>query len=342
MFNRRIVWIMLSTILTGCLASKSMDKWPISNHFNGKTFFNPGPEHTFSDMLRWMWQMKTIKWPKWIDDEKQTLPPERVGKGQLKVTYINHSTVLIQVDSINILTDPIFSKRAGPFSWLGVKRIRKPGILLNELPAIDYILVSHNHYDHLDLPSLKALRKKNNSTVLTGLGNKRLIQSAGFTNIFVMDWWQIQQSVSGNMQFIFVPAVHESGRGLFDKNKTLWGGFVIITSKGNIYFAGDTGYGGFIEAIHSHFDAFELAFLPIGNYEVRWFMKNQHMNPDDAVKTHIALKCKQSIGIHYATFAEHPEQPVDAHERDLKKALEKYLLPDSIFHILKFGESLDL
>jgi L-ascorbate metabolism protein UlaG (beta-lactamase superfamily) len=314
-----------------------------SDHFDGRKFFNPESEHTFKDMLKWMFQMKKVDWPKWVNDLQQPSPPKYIGSNHLRVTYINHATILIQMEGINILTDPIWSMQAGPFSWLGVKRVRWPGIKIEDLPRIDYILISHSHYDHLDIPTLKKLKKLFNPKVLTGLGLKKLLLSIGFTNVEERDWQQEYDTENNNIQITFVPSLHSSGRGLFDKNKSLWGGFVIQTKTGKrIYFAGDTGYGEFIENIKKKFNSFDLAIFPIGSYQARWFMKNQHMNPDDAVKAHKFLNVKQSIGMHYATFAEHPEQTIDAHEKDLKKALQVNGIPEPEFRILGFGEGLDV
>lgn len=313
-------------------------KGPVSDHFDGRRFFNKEPDHSFFDMVKWMWEMKTVKWPEWINDPPQPNPVERVKKGELKVTYINHATLLIQISGVNILTDPIWSKRAGPFSWLGPKRVRAPGIKMNNLPKIDVILISHDHYDHLDLPSLKQLAKRDHPVILVGLGVKSLLGSLSFSRIQEMDWWQEYANKRFGMKFTFVPALHTSGRGIFGGNRTLWGGFVIEGEDGSIYFAGDTAYGPFLDLIKKRFGDFRLTILPIGNYEKRWFMKNQHMNPDDAIKAHKLLNSKQSVGMHFSTFAEHPEQTIDAHEKDLLIVLKKYGINESKFWILKFGE----
>jgi L-ascorbate metabolism protein UlaG (beta-lactamase superfamily) len=348
MFNRKIKYKLPITLLfmLGFSSSSVMGiehKYLISDHFDGNKFFNLEPEYTFVDMIKWIFEMKTVKWPEWINDTQQPAPPQSVDANHLRVTYINHATVLIQIDGINILTDPIWSMWAGPNSWLGVRRVRHPGIKIENLPHIDYILISHNHYDHLDLPTLKKLKELHNPKILTGLGLCELLCSKSFSKVEERDWWQQYETENNNIQITFVPSLHSSGRGLFDKNKSLWGGFVIQTKTGrSVYFAGDTGYGQFIENIKRKFSGFDLAIFPIGNYEARWFMKNQHMNPDDAVKAHKYLNVKQSIGMHYATFAEHPEQTIDAHEIDLKKALQLNGMIESEFRILGFGEGFDV
>jgi L-ascorbate metabolism protein UlaG (beta-lactamase superfamily) len=301
-----------------------------------------GSEHSFGDMVKWLWEMETVQWPQWINDPEQPPPPETVGMQGLRITYINHATVLLQADELNILTDPIWSARAGPFPWLGVKRIRTPGVAWQNLPKIDLVLISHDHYDHLDLPTLVKIMQRDDPMILTGLGLKQYLQSHGIPKTIELDWWQTYQPENSRWVITFVPSRHDSGRWPFIRNRTLWGGYVLSSSQGNIYFAGDTGYGDFIDRIGDRFDRFRLTILPIGSYEKRWFMKSQHMNPDDAVRAHLALNSGQSVGIHYATFAEHPEQTVDAHEKDLAQALDEHNVDPSRFWILKFGEGRDV
>lgn len=320
----------------------SCNKYQASDHCDGRKFFNPEKGHSFGDQIKWMYEIKTIDWPRWIEDIPQPSPPPTVTGGRVRVTYINQATMLIQVGGINILTDPIFSEKAGPVSWLGTKRVRKPGIDIDSLPKIDIILISHNHYDHFDSKSLKKLASKYKATVFTGLGNKEILQSFGFKKVVEMDWWDKHAINEGTGAVTFVPARHTSGRGLFDKDKTLWGGFVISTVNGDIYFAGDTGFGEFANQIQSRFKKFSLAILPIGSYEKRWFMKSQHMNPDDAVRLHLMLNVEQSIGMHYATFNEHPEQTIDAHEKDLREALLIHNVDASKFKVLGFGEGYEM
>jgi L-ascorbate metabolism protein UlaG (beta-lactamase superfamily) len=307
-----------------------------SDHYDGNRFFNRGPHHTFRDMARWLWEMKTVEWPEWVDDPPQPAPPKRVENGYMRVTYVNHATVLIQMDGLNILTDPIWSTRASPVSWAGPKRVRAPGVKMDDLPTIDLVLISHDHYDHLDLPTLKALQRRDRPMILAGLGVGSHLSRAIFTRVHEMDWWE--EVRVGGETVVFVPAVHQSGRLPFLENRTLWGGFVIEGNAGRVYFAGDTGYGSFLEEMHNRYDGFSLTILPLGNYEKRWFMKNQHMNPDDAVKAHLLLNSRQSLGVHFGTFREHPEQSIDAHERDLAGALGRCSLPSGQFWLLEFGE----
>lgn len=333
--------ISLTAVLLIFLNSRAaLYQGPISDHFDGRRFLNQTPDHTLTDMLKWMWEMETVEWPEWVDDPPQPKPIEEVNKGELRITYINHATTLIQLDGLNILTDPFWSERAGPISWLGSKRIRAPGVAMQDLPTIDAIIISHDHYDHLDLASLRQLTVQFKPLILVGLGVKPLLESKGFSgaNIVEMDWWQDYSLEPDALKITFVPAWHNSGRSPFAGNRTLWGGFVIEGSAGRVYFAGDTAYGQFLDQIRERFAPFRLTIFPIGSYEKRWFMKNQHFNPDDAVQAHQLLESKQSVGMHFGTILEHPEQTIDAHEQDLAAALEKYNLSPSAFWVLKFGE----
>ncbi|UCD84646.1 MAG: MBL fold metallo-hydrolase [Deltaproteobacteria bacterium] len=332
--------ILLASWLIACCAAY---EGPSSDHFDGSKFFNNESDHTFLDMIKWLWQMEIVEWPEWIEDPPQPKPLERIEKGGLRLTYVNHATVLIQIDGLNILTDPIWSFRAGPSLWLGTKRVRAPGVRMDELPSIHYILISHDHYDHLDLPTLRKIANSHHPIILAGLGTKSLLAESGIDNIIEMDWWQSYTAEDAGVKFTCVPARHGSGRWPFRENKTIWVGFIIEDLMGQqIYFAGDTAFGKFLNSIAERFGNIRLAILPIGNYEKRWFMKTQHMNPDDAVRAHILLGASQSVGIHFGTFAEHPEQAIDAHEKDLAEALEKYDIPPSRFWILKFGEGRDI
>ncbi len=206
------------------------------------------------------------------------MPVSRVRQG-LSVTFINHATFLIQVDGINILTDPIYSERASPFQWIGPRRVHAPGVPLEDLPPIDLVLISHNHYDHLDEATLLQLaaNQERPPLILSGLGNGLLFDRLGLTEHQDMDW---QDTVDvGGVEVVFTECRHRSGRGLADQMKTLWGSFVLKTSVGNIYFAGDTGYGPHLKEAGDQFGPFRLALLPIGAYEPRWFMRTCTWTP---------------------------------------------------------------
>ena len=319
----------------------------ISDHFDGARFFNREKALSYSstERFQWMRSTKLIEWPVWINDPKYPAPPREVGLGKLRITYINHATMLIQIDGVNILTDPIWSERASIVSWMGPKRIRAPGVNIKDLPRIDLILISHNHYDHLDLATLRQLSENHRPTIIIGLGVEPLLASNGFAPVAELDWWQVYDTLPNGLKVVFVPARHGSGRGFFDRDKTLWGGFVITSTVGNIYFAGDTGYGDFFDDISKRFGPLRLAVLPVGHYEPRWMMEAVHMSPDDAVRAHLLLKSKQSVGMHFGTFhgmGAHNNETFDQHASDLRAALEQRAVPDSKFWLLGFGEGKDL
>lgn len=332
----------LAACLLSFAASGAAQSAPsMSSHFDGSRFFNPERgDPTMGDTWKWFWEMKTQRWPDWVENPPQPPPPERVEPGILRATYVNHATVLLQLDGLNILTDPIWSKRAGPVSWLGVKRVRAPGISFDRLPKIDVVLISHDHYDHLDRPTIHQLWRRDQPHFLVGLRVGARLKAMGVPAgaISELDWWQAYAPARTEARIFFVPARHGSGRSPFFQRWALWGGFVIDAPGGQVYFAGDTGFGAFVEEIAARFDRIRLAILPIGSYEKRWFMKTQHLNPEDVIRIHRILKARQSMGIHFATFAEHPEQSIDTHEKDLAAALANQGVDVSRFWLLGFGE----
>ncbi|HEY1405260.1 MAG TPA: MBL fold metallo-hydrolase [Spirochaetota bacterium] len=336
-FYSALLLILIPFLISRC---SSVSNRTLSDHYDGSSFFNKGEsgDHSTSDMIKWMWEMETVEWPDHVDDVRQPPPPQKVGDGHIRVTYINHATMLIQLDNINILTDPIWSQRAGPFSWMGPKRVHDPGVRMEDLPKIDVVLISHDHYDHLDLPTLETICTRDHPVVIAGLGMSKV---ANTSTLVERDWWQDFTLPQSSVRLTFVPARHNSGRSLFGKDETLWGGFIIEGKGGTVYFAGDTAYGNFLTDIKEHFPSIQIALFPIGSYEKRWFMKNQHMNPEDAVTAHLLLGAKVSIGMHYATFLEHPEQTIDAHEKDLCEALAEHKLDAKQFLVLAFGEGFD-
>lgn len=279
-------------------------------------------------------------WPRWVETSYGPRPPERIQGDQLSYTFINHATVLIQTAGLNILTDPIWSNRCSPVSWAGPRRHRNPGIRFEDLPPIDLVLISHNHYDHMDIPTLRKLAKQFNSSIFVGDGNLEPLAKKGFDRVREFGWWQ-DADVGSSVQVTFVPARHFSGRGLFDRNKTLWGGFVLQTPFGVVYFAGDTGYADCFSQIYKKFGPSDLSFLPIGAYKPRSFMCAVHMDPADAVKAHADLHSSESVGIHFGTFRlafEGLGEP----EQDLNRALESANVPADSFVVPECGESKDM
>ncbi|MBL7663802.1 MAG: MBL fold metallo-hydrolase [Bacteriovoracaceae bacterium] len=325
---------LLTILLASCMSSQSI-KPKLSDHFDGKQFHNRHPgyeDKSLFTVLKWKLTSASKSWPVWVENEKFPAVPQQVNQG-ITATFVNHASVLLQFDGLNVITDPIWSKRASPISWAGPKRVREPGIKMESLPKIDIILISHNHYDHLDLPTLQKLQKKfPDCHILVGLGNASLLNESGLKNVHELDWGE--EYKLGKSRFIFEEANHWSARGVFDKRETLWGSFVIESSAGKIFFAGDTGYAPHFNRIGKEYGPFKLSLLPIGAYEPRWFMKAAHMNPEDAVMAHKDLKSQNSIAIHFGTFAL-TDEGIDDPATDLQKARSA----QDHFSVLKFGES---
>ena len=321
----------LSLILLSCNNPQSAK----SDHFDGKRFFNPTgqsrTDKTFLDLIKWRFSDKKKQWPEWIKTKQKKVLSKRVKKGDLRVSFINHASVLIQMDGLNILTDPIWSKRASPFTFLGPKRVQLPGIKFEDLPKIDAIIISHNHYDHMDTPTIKRLTKRDKPKIIFGLGNVRHLDKLSKKNSIELDW--NEKIKIGELTISFLPCQHWSKRSLIDTNKSLWGAFAIKGSH-KVYFAGDTGYGKHFREAGEGFGGFDLALIPIGGYEPRWFMKGSHINPVEAYQAHKDLRSKLSIGIHYGTF-QLTDEAIDAPTLALKKLVRG----GSDFIFLKNGES---
>jgi L-ascorbate metabolism protein UlaG (beta-lactamase superfamily) len=309
---------------------------PVTDHFDGSKFRNPGPydRKGFIDFLRWQLNRNQGHWNEWIDSESGAAPPRRVDGRDLRVTFVNHATVLIQTEGLNILTDPIWSERASPVRWAGPKRHRAPGLRFEDLPPIDIVVISHNHYDHLDIKTLSRLNAEHRARFVTGLGNRALLNAHAINNVTELDWWAAAK-VSNELNVACVPAKHFSGRGLRDGEATLWCGFVIQGSAGNIYFAGDTGMGSHFAEIKNRFGSIRLALLPIGAYLPEWFMHPVHISPSEAIEVHRLLEPSISMAIHFGTFAlgdDGESEPVARLRASLNNT------SDSRFWVLEHGE----
>jgi L-ascorbate metabolism protein UlaG (beta-lactamase superfamily) len=313
---------------------------PLSDHFDGKRFFNPGVDidKTWRDLRRWRQERRPTPWPRHVPTPAPLPHPDPVAEHCMAATYIGQATVLIQAGGVSLLTDPIFSMRAGPLSWLGPRRVRAPGVAFDRLPRIDIVLLSHNHYDHMDLPSLKRLARRDNPLIVTGLGNGRVLDRHDLRHWAELDWWQ-SYSLQPGIAVTFVPAQHWSRRHLFDRRRTLWGGHVVETPAGRLYFAGDTGYPASFRDIARRLGPPDLALLPIGAYEPRWFMATQHMNPDEAVRAHRDLGARRSLAIHFGTFPL-ADEGIDAPLEALDLARRLHHVPSQDFILPPFGETL--
>jgi N-acyl-phosphatidylethanolamine-hydrolysing phospholipase D len=252
----------------------------------------------------------------------------------IQITWIGHATFLIQVAGINILTDPIFSDRASPVSFAGPRRLLPPAISQEHLPPIQLTIISHNHYDHLDRMSVTKLG--NRVKFLVPLGMSKWFREAGLNNVTELDWWQSAEF--GKIRLHCVPAQHFSMRTPFDHNKILWASWVLETPKGNIFFAGDTGYSEDFREIGQKLGPMRLALIPIGGYMPRWFMKSMHLNPQEAVQVHQDVQSQQSIGMHWGTF-KLTEEPLAEPPLFLQKVLQERKFAPDKFIVLPFGET---
>jgi L-ascorbate metabolism protein UlaG (beta-lactamase superfamily) len=317
--------------------------YPRSDHYDGSRFFNPGidTDKNLADLIRWRRQNQRARWPERRTNQPYPKPPLNLSPGEIAVTFIGHASFLIRTPEATMLTDPVFSERVSPIGFLGPKRVRPPGLTLDALPPLDVILLSHNHYDHMDLPSLRRLQARRGGRrlpIVTGLGNAPLLARLGMTDVSELDWWD-GVWLSSDVRITFVPAQHWSSRTLHDRRRTLWGGFFIESGPATkLYFAGDSGYCPWFEAIRIQLGAPDLALLPIGAYEPRWFMRGQHMNPAEAVEAHIELQAKRSIGMHFGTF-QLTDEPIDEPLYALERAKRAAGIAEEAFVALDVGET---
>jgi L-ascorbate metabolism protein UlaG (beta-lactamase superfamily) len=277
-------------------------------------------------------------WPAQVDTPHRT-PTALDSAAAAVVTFIGHSTFLIQTHGGNVLTDPMYSQRAGPLNLAGPRRVRQPAGRFEDLPPISVVVLSHNHYDHCDLRTLRRLARRFDPVLVTTLGNAALGRSAGIRRVEELDWWQ--PSETSPVTIVATPARHFSARGLFDRNRALWSGFTLSTGARRIYFAGDTAYAPFFREIPRRVGPIDLALLPIGAYEPRWFMQSVHMNPAEAVEAHRDLGARTSVGMHFGTF-QLTTEGIDEPLRALADAREARDVTPEEFGTLEFGGSLRL
>ncbi len=319
---------------------------PKSDHFDGRIFFNPDgkPPGRLVDLLRWQLGGGRAKWPaSWPSPFPPATPEAKISGSGLRVTMVGHATMLVQIAGLNLLTDPVWSERASPLSFAGPRRVNPPGIDFDALPPIDAVLLSHNHYDHLDLDTLRRLTQDHDPLVVTPLGNDSIIRSAvRNVRISVHDWGE-RAALPGGATIHVEPAHHWSARGTRDRRMALWCGFVIETAAGKVYFAGDTGFhaGANYRLMARKHRRLRLAILPIGAYEPRWFMEGQHQNPDEAVRGMLLCRAEFALGCHWGTF-QLTNEPVDEPGRKLVEALEIHDVPRERFRPMLPGEVWDV
>jgi L-ascorbate metabolism protein UlaG (beta-lactamase superfamily) len=310
----------------------------LPSNFDGVRFRNLVPRRNgYLALLRWMLSRQRGPWHEHPDAQPGPPPPR--NSQALRITFVNHSTFLLQLNGVNILTDPMWSQRASPVSWAGPRRFRPPGIRFEDLPPIDIVLLSHDHYDHMDMPTLRRLQERHAPTIYTGLKNAALLARHGIGNIAELDWWQ-ETTACRDLWITAVPAQHFSGRALV-RDRRLWCGFVLQTEGTCIYFAGDTASGPHTAQIAAKVPRIDLAILPIGAYRPEWFMGEVHMSPDEAVAAHLQLGARVSIAGHFGTFDladDGEDEPVER----LREALQRADLGQTEFRIMDFGAGAEI
>jgi len=331
--------IAFAFFLIGILVSAPVYKGPVTDHFDGRRFKNFGNVKAkgLYDVLKWMITRKTGNWKTPSTDPTLKKPP--FGEpASTCVTFINHSSFLICTEQVNILVDPVYSERVSPFDFIGPKRMRSAGIEFDDLPRIHLVLITHNHYDHLDMPTIRQIQKKYQPRFIVPLGVKAQLLREGISLVDEMDWWQ-KVDFNDAISVTSVPAQHFSGRGMLDRDKTLWCGYALGLANGRLYFAGDTGYtSGLFEMISEKLGPVDLAIIPIGAYKPQWFMSPIHCSPEEAVRIHLAIGSRKSIACHFGTFPladDSQEEPVN----DLRSTLDSHRLSNSDFIVLQEGET---
>lgn len=325
-------------IIAGMYISAPGYRGPESDHFDGVYFRNPGGVRAKGgmDLLRWMINRKRGPWKRDLTEHYGKHPLGHFKDG-IRVTFVNHSTFLIQVGELNILTDPVWSTRVSPFTWIGPRRMRLPGIRFGDLPNIHLVILSHNHYDHLDIETMRMVFGAHHPQIITPLGVGLFLRQHYVSGVTETDWWQEVQ-LNDRVSVQAVPAQHFSGRGFLDRDKTLWCGYVIKSPAGNIYFAGDTGYNDVtFKEIRARCGPIRVSLLPIGAYQPRWFMSPIHVSPRESVKIHTELGAETSIAAHYGTFPLADDGELDP-VNDLQDALKNSGISADAFILLKEGD----
>lgn len=316
----------------------------MSDHFDGNRFFDPEGDYkqNFWSFLKWKFNNNSASWPNRIDVVKYDTPPQRVLGDALRISNVGHVTFLIQTQGLNILTDPVWAERASPFSFMGPKRVINPGIQFEDLPPIDVVWISHNHYDHMDLFTIKKLWESHKPRIITPLGNDSTIHAYDKKiEVETYDWGD-EVYMSNNVKFHLTPMQHWSARGLFDQNKALWAALTIETKGGNIYFIGDSGYGRgrYFKKDKERFGKFRAAMIPMGAYEPRWFMDYAHMNPDEMLKAYNDLGKPYTVPSHYDVFQLTDEGFGEA-KLELEQAMKKQGIGSKV-HLLEVGQFWDV
>jgi L-ascorbate metabolism protein UlaG (beta-lactamase superfamily) len=317
---------------------------PVSDHFDGTRFVGPYAVESNGTLAFWRWRFtrRPAVWPARVDNKFADKPPARVESG-LRISFVGHATFLIQASGLNILVDPVWAERASPFSFTGgAVRVRPPGIAFDDLPKIDVVLVTHGHYDHLDVETLKRLTERDKPRIFAPLGNDATIaQDVPAAAVATLDWHD-RAVLNDRAAITLVPAQHWTARGLNDRNRALWGGYVLETPAGRIFYCTDTGYhGALFRETRERYGPFKLAIIPIGAYEPRWFMARQHVNPEEAVRIFQDCGAALAIGSHFGTF-QLTDEGIDEPVTVLRAACMAQNIAAEKFRTLEVGQFIEV
>lgn len=302
---------------------------PVSENFDGVRFRSPGqplPDRSLRDVLKWQRSGQRAVWPKTVSVSPDR-PPE--SSSAPRVTMVGHATVLIQIAGLNILTDPVWSDRASPVQFAGPRRVTAPGIAFDDLPPIHVVLISHNHYDHLDTRTLQRLHARHRPKMVMPLGNDATVRGKISDAVIATGDWHQRVRLPNDVDVTLTPSHHWSSRGIRDRRMALWSGFWLHSAQGNIWFAGDTGYGdgAIFHDMRARYGAPDIALIPIGAYEPRWFMSDQHVAPEESVQIFKDIGAQQALGFHWGTF-----QLTDEPREEPKTLLRHVLTSEGIEH----------